>query len=162
MWRIRKMRSSATVVKMNTGRRRWLKPTPYPPWDAVQKCPLWSAEEWKGVRSALSKPVPTGDVEPTDAKVVVSGTRELRPRTRTTMIQGQKSSLCRSSRAVVCQLPLQQEVTQRFVAFLVHFAVSSWCCRRNALHSVPLPGPIKIGMSNCVLIVDSLGTGTRW
>ena len=59
------------MVKMNTGRWRWSESTPYLLWDAVQKCPLWSAEEWKAVRTALSKPVPTVNVELTDDKVVV-------------------------------------------------------------------------------------------
>ena len=26
------------MVKMNTGRWRWSESTPYPPWDAAQKC----------------------------------------------------------------------------------------------------------------------------
>ena len=59
------------MAKMNTGRWRWSQPTSYPPWDAMQKCPLWSAEEWKAVKTALSKPVPTVDIELTDDKVVV-------------------------------------------------------------------------------------------
>ena len=59
------------MVKMNTGRWRWSESTPYPPWDAVQKCPLWSAKEWNAVRAALSKRVPTVDVELTDDKVIV-------------------------------------------------------------------------------------------
>ena len=70
---IRKMLRSASVVKMNTGRWRWSESNPHPPWDAVQKCPLWSAEEWKAARRALSKLVPTVDVELTDDKVVVLG-----------------------------------------------------------------------------------------
>ena len=37
----------------------------------MQKCPLWSAEACKAVRTALSKPVPTLDVELTYGKVVV-------------------------------------------------------------------------------------------
>ena len=56
------------MVKMNTGRWRWSEFTPYPLWDPVQKCPLWSAEEWKAVRTALLKPV---DVELTRDKVIV-------------------------------------------------------------------------------------------
>ena len=59
------------MLKMNTGRCRWSESTPYPPWDALQKCPLWSAKEWKAIRTALSKPVPTIDVELTNDKVVV-------------------------------------------------------------------------------------------
>ena len=53
---IPKMLRSATVVMMNTGSWRWLESGPYPSWDAVRKCPLWSAEEWKAVGTALSKP----------------------------------------------------------------------------------------------------------
>ena len=59
------------MVKMNTGRWHWSQSTPYPPWDAVKNCPLWIAEQWKGVRSALAKSVPTVDVEITDDKVVL-------------------------------------------------------------------------------------------
>ena len=59
------------MVKMKTGHWCWSESTPYPLWDAVQKCPLWSAEEWKAVRVALLKPIPTVDVELIDDKVVV-------------------------------------------------------------------------------------------
>ena len=59
------------MVKMNTGRWRWSESTTYPLWDAIKKCPLWSAEEWKAVWTALSKRVPTVDVELTDDKVGV-------------------------------------------------------------------------------------------
>ena len=43
------------MVKMSTDRWWWSKSTPYPLWDAVQKCPLCSVEEWKAVSTALSK-----------------------------------------------------------------------------------------------------------
>ena len=86
MLRIRKMLRSATVVKMNMGRWRWSGSTPYPPWDAVQKCFLWSAEEWKAVRPALTKPLRTVHVELTDNKVVLLRNKGPRPQMRTTMI----------------------------------------------------------------------------
>ena len=59
------------MVKMNPGQPHWSQSTPYPPWDAVHKCPLWTAEEWKDVTTALSKLMPTFDVELDDDKVVV-------------------------------------------------------------------------------------------
>ena len=58
------------MVKMNTG-QRWLESTPYPPWDAVHKCPLWSVEEWKVATTTLAKRVLAGDVELNDDKAVV-------------------------------------------------------------------------------------------
>ena len=59
------------MVRMNTGRWRWSESTPYTPWDAVRTCPLSCAEEWKAVRTELSKLVTTVDVELSDDKVVV-------------------------------------------------------------------------------------------
>ena len=78
------------------------------------------------------------------------------------MIQGQKSLLHQSSKAAVCHIPSQQDLTQRCVPFLVGHVVNSRFPRPNALQSVLLPDSIKIGLSNCVSIVDSSGTGTRW
>ena len=61
------------MVKMNTGRWCWLESTPYP-WDPMgcsAEMPLVECRGWKADRTALSKPVPTVDVELTDDKVVV-------------------------------------------------------------------------------------------
>ena len=114
------------------------------------------------MRTALLKPVPTVHVEFTITRSLSSGTQERRPQTGTKMIQGEKSLLQQSSRAMVCQLPSQQDLKQRRVPSLVDRVVNSRFPRRNALQSVLLPDSIKIGLSNCVLIVDSLGTGIRW
>ena len=51
---------------------------------------------------------------------------------------------------------------QRCVPFLVDCAVNSRFHRRNTLQSVLPPDSIKIGPSDCVFLVDSLGTGTGW
>ena len=149
-------------MKMNTGCRRWSESTPYPPWDAVQKCPLWSAEEWKAVKTALSKPVPTVDVELTDNKVVVLRNTGIEATNEDDDDTGTKILIYQSSRAVVCQLPSQQDLTQRCDPFLVDCAVYSRFCPRNALQRILPPNWIKMGLSDRVLIVDSLGIGTRW
>ena len=59
---------------------------------------------------------------------------------------------------LVCQLPSQQDLMQRCVAFFVGHVINGQFPLGNALPSLLLLDSIEIRPSNFVLIVDSLGT----
>ena len=121
---ILKILRTATVMKINRGRYRCSKSTTYAPWDAVQKCPLWSAEEWNALRTALFEACANSGREIHYRKGRCPS-QHRKPRARRRMIWGLKSSLQQSSRAVVCQLPSQHDLRQRCVLFLVGGVVNS-------------------------------------